>query len=307
MENRRRGVDCIYVAASELDFRYTRICVASVRHFYPEVRLRLLAGGALQPALVRELRRYWDVDVAPLPPGNYGWGFVKLEPLFGNEGDKFLVLDSDTVMAGPVLETWASSRAAFLVDDERQSDADTKRLYYDWRDVREADPGAAPPEFLFNTGQWFGTAGALCRDDFSPWIDWSMPRRLLHRSFMCGEQGLLNFVLNKKAASGSLAVERRSLMRWPGHSMQGLETSAVANRAAPPLVVHWAGIKKIRLGEMIAADLLRHFEDAYYRRLPLGGVRRALGAGRHVATHLGYQLRTRARQRYQMIAGGRNA
>src|SRR5262249_17236477 len=128
-------IDCIYVTASAHDARYTRICVASIRHFYPNVVIKLLAGGRLEAGLQDELARYWEVHLAGVPRGDWGWGFIKLEPLFGRPGERFLVVDSDTVFAGDVLATWAASSADFLVDDEQQSESDTHRLYYDWRKV----------------------------------------------------------------------------------------------------------------------------------------------------------------------------
>src|SRR5437867_6504025 len=147
----------VYVAASALDARFTRICVASIRHFHPDVPIRLLAGARLQHGLADELQRYWGVEKSPFAAGDYGWGFVKLEPLFASPGAKFLVLDSDTVLTGPVLNVW-DTHAPFLVDDENQSDVDTKRLYYDWAKIRMVEPTARPPQFVFNSGQWFGTA-----------------------------------------------------------------------------------------------------------------------------------------------------
>jgi len=266
---------CIYIAASAYDGRYTRICVASIRYFYPDIPIRLVVGGPLERGLAEELRRHWRVETADLPRGDYGWGFVKLEVLFGPPGEKFLVLDSDTVLTGPVLDAWSESRAAFLVDDETQSEADTKRLYYDWEKVRTADPAARPPRFVFNTGQWFGTAGVLQRDDFTPWVEWTMPRKLRHpEHFMPGDQGILNYVLNRKAETESLCIERRKIMRWPGHSMDGLSAETVSKRAAAPLVVHWAGMKRMRQRDMVGSDLLAFFERVYYQQLTAGGPRR---------------------------------
>jgi hypothetical protein len=164
-------VDCIYVAASALDARYTRICIASIRFFYPQIPIRLLVGGRLQRGLVDELQKYWNVRIAEFPvAGDYGWGFVKLEPLFGSPGERFLVLDSDTVLTGPVLDVWRDCDAPFLVDDEVQPEGEMKGIYYDWEKVRELDPDAHAPRFLFNTGQWFGTSGYLTRNDFAPWL-----------------------------------------------------------------------------------------------------------------------------------------
>jgi hypothetical protein len=147
-------IDCVYIAASAQDARYTRICVASIRFFYPHIPIRILPGGRLQAHLVRELRQYWDVELAELAEeGNYGWGFVKLETLFGPPGQRFLVLDSDTVITGPVLDLWSDSRSSFLVDDEHQPESRAKEIYYDWEKLRGFDPNAQPPGFLFNT--WY--------------------------------------------------------------------------------------------------------------------------------------------------------
>ena len=286
MINREGSVDCIYIAASARDARYTRICVASVRYFYPEILIRLLASGRLQRGLEDELRQYWDVATADLPRGDYGWGFVKLEPLFGPSGERFLVLDSDTVLTGQVLDIWNEFPAPFLVDDEEQSEADTKRLYYDWEKVRKIDPSAQPPQFVFNSGQWFGTAGVLTRDDFAIWVEWTMPRKLRYpEHFMPGDQGVLNYVFNRKAALEELQVERRQIMRWPGHSMEGLDAETVSRRAAPPRIVHWAGLKKARQRDIVGADLLAFFEKVYYKRLPAGEARRILAGCRHTLSH----------------------
>jgi hypothetical protein len=280
-------VECIYIAASTLDSRYTRICVASIRFFYPSIPIRLLAGGRLQSELVRELEHYWEVGVAKLAEeGNYGWGFVKLETLFGPPGERFLVLDSDTVITGLVLDLWSDSRSSFLVDDEEQSEKRAKAIYYDWEKVHGFDPRAQPPRFLFNTGQWFGTAGVLTRADFAPWILWTMPRTTTPpNTFMNGDQGLLNYVFNRKVILEGLQVDRRQIMRWPAHSIEGLDAHTVATGKAAPRIVHWAGLKKARQRDMLAADLLRFFEKIYYSRLPAGSMRRVFAVCEHAISH----------------------
>jgi hypothetical protein len=279
-------IDCVYIAASAHDARYTRICVASVRHFYPDIPIRLLVGGHLQRGLVDELRQYWNVGTANLPKGDYGWGFVKLEPLFGPSGERFLVLDSDTLLTGQVLDIWDEFPAPFLVDDEQQSEANTKRLYYNWEHVREVDQDARPPEFVFNSGQWFGTAGVLTRDNFAPWLEWTIPRTISPQGyFMNGEQGILNYVLNQKATIDGLRIERRKIMCWPGHSMEGLDAETVSKRVAAPRVVHWAGVKKARQRDMTGADLLSCFERVYYQRLPVGEARRLFAGYRDALSY----------------------
>jgi hypothetical protein len=295
-----QSVDCIYVAACAHDMRFARICIASIRYFYPEIPIRILAGGALDRSFLSELRRFWNVEVADLPGGDYGLGFVKLEPLFGPAGERFLVLDADTIIAGKVLEAHADAAGPFVVDDEQLPEADLKRLYYDWDGLKALDPAVEPPWRGFNTGQWFGVAGMLTREDFDPWLEWTLPRRLRHPDiFKCGDQGLLNYVLIRRAALDGLGLERRRLMRWPGHSLAGLDVASVTSGRAPPLVVHWAGMKATLLGDMNGGELLRFFEAYYYQRLPLGRPRQALALGRHLLRQGWFQLSRRVRLRWR--------
>ena len=263
-------LDCVYVAAAAHDARYTRICVASIRYFYPDAVIKLLPGGPLEEGLREELARHWDVGVANMRPGKWGWGFVKLEPLFGPFGERFLVLDSDTVLVGDLLNTWAGSATDFMVDDEQQSEADAHRLYYDWRKIAAINQAAQPPQFVFNSGQWFGTAGILTRKDFALFVDWShMPPRLRHPNlFMPGDQGVFNYVVNQKATLEGISVKSRKIMHWPDLGMDGITTRDVVARAAPPLVIHWAGMKKPRIGAMVGGDVLR-----FFRRLLLATAR----------------------------------
>jgi hypothetical protein len=300
-------VDCIYLAACARDGRLTRICVASIRYFYPHVPIKLLAGDILERGLVNELQKYWNVDVVDLPVGEYGWGFIKLEPLFGPAGQRFMVLDSDTVFAGKVLEHRAKSNAPFIVDDEDLPDANLKQLYYDWDNLREIDPKVQPARKAFNTGQWFGVAGIIKREDLDRWVEWTLPRRLRYPDrFMIGDQGVQNYVMLQKEALDGLRIERRSIMRWPGHSMAGIDATTVASGIAPRVVVHWAGMKSTFLRNMAGSDLLRFFERYYYSKLPVGYLRRLFGLWRHVWISISFEIGRRIELRRQIWFGKRS-
>ena len=302
MSNVRHPVDYIYLAACARDARFTRICVASIRYFYPDVPIRLLAGDTLQRGLAMELRHYWGVELVDLPKGDYGWGLVKLEPLFGPAGQRFLVMDVDTIFTGRVLDVRAQSDAPFFVDDEHLSDADFKRLYYDWDKLREIDPKVRSARTAFNVGQWFGTAGFVQREEFDPWIEWSLPRALRYPEyFMGGDQGVMNYVILKKEAFEGLRIERQTIMRWPGNYMGDLDVQSVSKRTAPSVIIHWAGMKTTLLRNMVGADLLLFFEAFYYERLPGGKVRRAFANCYHVGLQWLYAIRRRVTLRYQRI------
>lgn len=295
-------IDCVYIAACARDARLTRICVASIRYFYPETSIRLLAGDVLQRGLASELHRYWGVELVDLPEGDYGWGLVKLEPLFGPPGESFLVVDVDTAFTGPVLDVRAESDAPFFVDNEQLSDADFKRLYYDWDKLREIDPKVQSARSAFNVGQWFGTAGLVKREQFDPWIEWAMPRRLRYPDlFMGGDQGVMNYVILQKEALEGLRIERRTIMRWPGHSMEDLNAESIAKRTAPPRIIHWAGMKKASLRHMVGSDILLYFEKFYYTRLPAGTLRRWFAICQHFWIHWMHRVSVWVKLTYRRI------
>lgn len=282
MENSKpktRSVECIYIAAFSRDARLTRICVASIRYFYPDIPIRVLAGSPLMPDLIRELVQYWNTSVAPWQDGDYGSGFIKLEPLFGTPGERFMVIDADTIVAGAVLDLWHEGDPDFVMDEETLPDSEMKRLYYDWDKLSAGGLPTPRPLHVFNTGQWFGTAGVVKREDFDPLVIWTMPRRLRRPElFMTGDQGIQNYLFNQLAHQGKQIYGRRTIMRWPQHSMTDVSLAAVAARTAPPVVVHWAGLKKRRIGDMLSPELLVFFEKYYYSRIPFGGFLRHLRA-----------------------------
>ena len=93
------------------------------------------------------------------------------------------MLDSDTVLTGLVLDVLRESSAPFLVDDEKQSDADTKKLYYDWEKVRKIDRSAQPPAHVFTSGQ------CSCASDLVRWFARLLARVLIVRPLFLGFPG----------------------------------------------------------------------------------------------------------------------
>ena len=300
------AVDVIYLAACARDARLTRICIASIRYFYPNVPIKLLPGDIIQSGLAKEVSKYWNVGLVDLPVGDYGWGMVKLEPLFGPAGQRFMVVDVDTVFTGKILDLRAQSDAPFFVDDEQLSDADFKRLYYDWDKLRTVDRKVQSARTAFNVGQWFGTAGIVTREEFDPWVEWTLPRRLRYpEMFMGGDQGVCNYVVLQKEAYEGVRIDRQTIMRWPGNGMADLSADRVASGMAPAFVVHWAGMKSIFLRNMAGSDLLLFFEKFYYTKLPASRLRRLMHLCRHVWINVAFAVSRRVKLRWRIWYGER--
>jgi len=295
-------IERVYVSTYKGDLRLTRICVASIRRWHPDVPISLIRDYGQGDFNTREIEDRWDVDLLPTGRRTFGWGFAKLEPLFLPAGGRFLVLDSDTVFTGPVLDDLRRVPAQFVVDDETQPPDEVKRLYFDVGALRRIDPDFRFGGRTFNSGQWVGTPGVVRRDDFSAVVEWAATPRLRHPEyFMPGDQGVLNYVLEKLAGDGRLTLERRPLMLWAPRDLAGVDLPRLAAGGEPPRVIHWAGVKSRRLGGMPRADILRYFERYYYSRVSFGGVRRPLRAAASAAGHAGHRLTGLARRCRQRL------
>jgi hypothetical protein len=271
-----RRIDRVYIAAHRKDLRLTRICIASVRRWYPDIPIFLLKDETNGAFSTREIETTWNVSVWPTKDRAFGWGFIKLEPLFDSERHRFLMLDSDIVFLGRVIEALDRFDTDFVVQEEIQPPHRLPDLYFDPDRIRETfNPDLPDPAFTFNTGQYVGTSGLLARDDFEELVVWKEPRRVRHPDmFNPGEQGVLNYVVLEKLAAGAISVARTPFMKWGEEEMSPFEVASLNGDSPYPFVIHWAGLKKLRLRTMLRADILRHFEAAYYGRLSFGRARR---------------------------------
>ena len=300
-------IDRVYIACHRRDLRLTKICVASIREWYPTLPIYLLKDEFNGPFSTTELERRWNVRVWPLAERIFGWGFIKLEPLFMEERIRFLVLDSDIALVGPVLDVLERENADFIVQYEEQPASDIPRLYFDPAIMSRRDPEYPGIAFTFNSGQLVATGGLLRRADFENLVHWSAPRRVVQPdAFNASDQGVLNYVLLKKAAQGSVRVARVPFMKWGERELAKLHVPTPGD-ATQPYIVHWAGLKRPRVGQMLRSDILLHFERAYYRDQPFGHVRRLYAAAADYVGWIGEALAYRRRRRAQRRAQRRNA
>lgn len=265
-------IERVYVATHRSDIRLTRICIASIRRWYPEIPIFLLKDEANGAFSTDEIERSWNVRVWPTKCRAYGWGFIKLEPLFDAERIRYLMLDSDIVFLGRVIDALEKFSTDFVVQEEVQPPADVPSLYFDAEKVRAVlNPSFAGPAFTFNTGQYVATSGVIGRTDFAELVEWSEPRRVRHpKIFNPSDQGVLNYVVLERLAAGALTVARTPFMRWGQSEIADFEVARLNGDSPYPYVIHWAGLKNLRLRRMLRSDILRHFEQAYYTRIEFG-------------------------------------
>ncbi|MEP7087656.1 MAG: hypothetical protein ABI884_10150 [Gemmatimonadota bacterium] len=268
-------IERIYIATHRGDLRLTRICVASVRRWYPAIPIFLLKDFAHGDFSTKELEEKWNVQVWPTKERSFGWGFIKLEPLFAVERARYLVLDSDIVFVGRVIDELERFGEDFVVQKEVQSAGEIPALYFDAPRIRKSfAPEFNGPAFTFNTGQYVATSGVLKRADFEALIQWSEPRRVTHPElFNPSDQGVLNYVVLEKLAAHEITVARTPFMKWGAAEMSEFEVASLNDDSPYPYLIHWAGLKNRRHGKMLRADILHHFEGVYYAQTVFGGAR----------------------------------
>ncbi|MEI8340178.1 MAG: hypothetical protein WCH43_01425 [Verrucomicrobiota bacterium] len=271
-------IDIIYAACYKYDLRYTRILVASIRQWYPDIPICLIKDRFYGDFDTTEIEKIWGATVLKTEFTCYSWGFSKFTPLFLPAGQRFLVLDSDIVFTGPVLQLLESHDADFIVQREEPSPAFIESNYLNLEKLAELDPGFVFPGFTFNTGQWVGTSGLLSPADFEPELEWiNRPRTRHPEVFKFGEQGLFNYVLMKKSACAEISLDRLQFMYVPGfEDCPPVRTTELGPSSSYRFVLHWCGQKRRYLSDMALSGVLLHFERLYYSRVPFGGVKRPL-------------------------------
>ena len=260
-------IDRVYINTHRYDKELTGTCVASVRYWYPDIAISLIFDYSNGRYNYTALCRRWNVDVLDTQGRKYGWGLGKFEPLFLGNKERFLVLDADTVLCGPVLDSIDALDADFVVDRETQPPEDLKILYYDPEKLKDLYPDFVYPGYTFNTGQWIGRGGILRHADFDAFVNWKpVPRLKYPDIFKQADQGVLNLVVHQKEAEGKLSVEKIPLMIWPANGAGDfIRLDAIKDKKPDfPFVIHWAGMKFRRLNEYPLSAILLFYRQYYY-------------------------------------------
>lgn len=274
-----KKIEVIYIPCYKRDFRLTRILVASIRHWYPDIPVILIKDEMMLKFDTSELEQTYNVTVYDNQNRLYGGGFSKLEILFHKEKKRILLLDSDIVMCGKVIDLLEQYDDDFIVHEEPFTNEDMHKWYFNLDKLQQYDPEFRFPGFTFNSGQLVATTGILKREDFDDLMEWTEPRRIRNREiFPFGtDQPMLNYVLMKKMNKGDISLRRLFYMRDGLHpDTASVSIDKIMNGDGYPFIIHWHDYKpKVNsplMKKIPRSDLLRHFEDIYYRK---AGISRA--------------------------------
>jgi hypothetical protein len=269
-------IDYVVIAGYRHDLKFSRTCIASVRHWYPDMPVYFLKDEFFGNYCVEELQNVFGVRLLPTQRRRFSWGFSKLECLFDGPPGRFLVMDSDIIMAGPILEHLGEHTEDFIVQREDPSPEFVRSHAFDLDALSRLDPDFRFPNYTFNTGQWVGTSGIFSRADFDEWVLWHEPPRLRHPGvFQMGEQGLLNYFLQRQVQNGRCSLKRLRFMEVGDETrVAGIDLARVRTGDGYPFLIHWCGLRRDSFEHMHRGDLLEFFEDEYYAKVPRGRMKK---------------------------------
>jgi hypothetical protein len=256
-------LDNVFIACHRGDFRYAKICIASIRHWHKDIPITLLVdlyGGKIPS---KDLQNYWGVTVR-YTSQPYGSPFSKLEPLFDPPGKKFLILDADTCLIRQLPEHLLTFTPDFVVQKNWSPPSDEMLpLYFDIAKLKSIDPDYEYPGFYINTGQFFGTSGIISKQTLDAFVDWSArPVNSIDRNlFRMNEEAILNYLWISKQYT-PLSIQFEEFWDWS-------ESLSIIDDKTKP-IVHFAGATKPLLRNMSHFRTLAYYEKEYYSRIPLG-------------------------------------
>ena len=289
----------ILICCNKKDFFLTRICVSSIRYYYPEVDIYILKDYLNGEFSSLELEKSWNVKMLDLGIRKYGWSAAKMHFLFSQcfPNEKIFVLDSDIVFVGKLLESLYSSAINFDFTvnadfHDNPHDDWVSVHYYDIDYLNSIDPNFKFPGYFFNGGQLIVTTGKIKQNEVIEHFDLSLfPYWKNSKYLPFVDQSLLNYIIPKKEQAGEITVNKQQFMIWSeGSESRNLDLESVKDGEKYMLLVHWAGATRVPLlKKMTRSDILVLFENYYYSKVKFGILKQHL---RKVIPFMDFYLRT---------------
>lgn len=265
-------IENIYIACYKGDERFTRALISSIRYWYPEIPISLLKDESNGRFDTSDIEKYWNVAV--LDVGKNMRGFQKIAAMFLIPRKRVLYLDSDIVFVGPVLELLEQYSEDFIVAEEEFAQDQITSLFFKEEALKEMDSSFTPPSFRFNAGQLVFTSGLLKKEDFSELVDWDVPAARYTKIFSCIDQGVLNYVLLKKAALSEISLRRVGFrLRPTSELVSSIQPDLLTKESPYKFILHWAGCHlPYGCNSLPRYDIFSHFEEIYYKRIRFGWI-----------------------------------
>ncbi|GAB3301757.1 hypothetical protein [Hymenobacter tenuis] len=273
----------VVVFCNKGDFFLAKICIASIRYYYPDIDIYIVKDYLRGDFSSQELEQAFNVKVLDLGKKHFGWSAAKLHFLISDlfPGSRPLLLDADIIFVGKLLEDLYSRSEGydFVVDADyrnlKQDHAYIKETYFDFNKIIIEEPQYSYPGYVFNAGQMLVSTGKISEYDLKKYFN---PKEFPYYTNMelmpLVDQSILNVILPIKSDQGQIKLLPDSYMLWSdGEETHQLELKKVKEGSSYPYLIHYAGSKRHpHLKAMKRSDILIFFQNFYYSRVPNGNI-----------------------------------
>ena len=273
----------IVVACFKKDIHLARICVASVRYWYPDIDIYLLKDLSFGDFSTREIEINFNCKIFKTKRKKFGWPWSKLEVLFHEEKALWFFIDSDIVFVGRVLDNFSEvGYSTFCVTGEKlpsESDPEINANYLNIELVKsKINQDYLYPGFVFNGGQILISSGLLTQHDFADVISFDIEiKNKFPEIFKHGDQGILNYKLSSLHQQKRINLVYLDFWAWPNTPLaKSFNLDEIGNKKSRPYLIHWAGMKPIKFSKTPHIEILNFYENYYFlvlkivnKRLPL--------------------------------------
>ncbi len=276
MNNQING---IIIGTYKGDFWLTKICVASIRYWYPDFPIFIYKDLARGDFNTTELENNWNVKLIKLERDVFGSPLSKFYINFIHPPGKYLVIDSDIVFLGKLIEKLEGFKNDFIINQLVTADFDTVpfiETYYNLSHIQKFDSEFKYPGYVFNGGQIVVTTGIIHKNDIAPFVELgSILKSKDPETFANFDQGIYNYLLPKLESSGRLTLGKARFMIWGEKShIATITLKDIINKKNNPFLIHWAGTVKPLLRKVDGGEILTFFEKEYYSKVPFGKIKR---------------------------------
>lgn len=276
----------IVVHCNKADYYLARICIASIRYYYPDAPVYLVKDLLNGDFSTQELEDAFNIKLLGFEVTNFGWGASKLFTLLTDEfpADKrIMVLDGDIVFIGKFLEDlYEKTKDSDFVIDAHYV-ADPRDKFYkencgDYDAIKKEEPDYIYPGFVFNSGQLIARVGKISELDLQNFFDRkTFPYYKKRHLIPLPDQTMLNIVLAKKHQKNEAKVSPQKFMLWSDEENAAKVTLEKVKEGKYPYLIHWAGSAKTPLvDKMVRGDILDFFQDYYYSKVPNGAFKKKI-------------------------------
>jgi hypothetical protein len=270
----------IVIPCHKKDVFLTRICVASIRYYYPTIPIYLLKDNIDGRFFTKDIEWFLNVRLIDLGFKKYGWTtskmFLLVSKMFRRE--KIFVLDSDTVFIGKVLDPILKNfkKYDFIVSPEyktKPKDKEFTKNFYDFSWFKKIYKDLNFPGYTFNSGNILITPGIISKKDVERFIDFKnfpfWKDSELH--FHTRDQSLLNVLFSVKSYTRKIRILKIKFMLWskdPFVNKLKLEEVKIGKYSK---LIHWAGEKRNPDFENVSRkDILNFFQNFFFSKIPFG-------------------------------------